>query len=336
MQVFCVVLRKIKIMPVDRQKIRRIFVIHQKLRNQKGYSWEQLRDAVRERLDEDVSKRTIQYDIDSLREEFNAPISKGQRVYQYTEPFSILEVFDNTDLGAFNELLAFVRQSAKLPALVGMEETILKLEQKVRMAGGESNQFIEFEENERLRGREHLEKLYRAILDQRFLKIKYKPYESNSYDREIFPCYLKAYNNRWNLFAFEENQAEVQNIPLDRILTITNYYEAFHQPIFNPEKYFKNFVGVSLQKDKEIEKVQFKVRKKRANYIETKPIHASQRTMEGDENWIFFEISVIINQELEAKLLEYSSDLIVLKPKSLHDRIKEILKSALTEYENWD
>ncbi len=334
MQDFCVVLKKNTIMAVDRQKIRRIFVIHQKLRNLRGYSWEQLHDAIKERLDEEVSKRTIQYDIDSLREEFHAPISKGQRAYQYTEPFSILEVFDNTDLGAFNELLAFVRQSSKLPTLVGMEETILKLEQRVKMAGGESSQFIDFEENELLKGREHLEKLYRAILDKRFLKISYEPFGKTPYDRVIFPCYLKEYNNRWNLLAFEENQFEIQNVPLDRILVITNYYEAFKATVFEPKAHFKNIVGVTSEKDKEIEKVVFRVKKSRAYYLETKPIHASQTNIQEDNNAITFEISVIINQELVAKLLEFGSDILVLKPISLQNTIQEILKGALLAYED--
>lgn len=319
-------------MPVDLKKFQRIFLIHQKLRTKQHFSWESLADACERKLDVNVSQRTIEYDISTLKNEFHAPVQKRKGLYHYTEPYSIFEVFDDSEYGSMNELLALLRQQ-KANEFIGMEEILLRLEQRVGILGGEQSQIIDFEQSQ-LRGIENLEKLYKYIREEKTLQVEYEPFGLPPYNRIIKPVLLKQYNNRWFLFAWEKEKGSIQNIALDRINTITFSAEEIKtKEYFEASIYFNDIVGVSLMKDKSKEIVKFRIKKNRAFYVETKPFHNSQIKVQEDETSITFEINIIINRELEAKLMEYGSDILILEPKSLQITIKEMLKNTLKEYE---
>lgn len=319
-------------MPVDLKKFQRIFLIHQKLRTKQHYSWESLADACERKLDVNVSQRTIEYDISSLKNEFHAPVQKRKGLYHYTKPYSIFEVFDDSEYGSMNELLALLRQQ-KANEFIGMEEIFLRLEQRVGILGGEQSQIIAFEQNP-LKGIENLEKLYKCIRENRTLNIEYEPFDSPAYNRIVKPVMLKQYNNRWFLFAWEKDKDSIQNIALDRINTITFSAEEIKtKEHFEALTYFNDIVGVSITKDKTKEIVKFRIKKPRAFYIETKPFHHTQTIINDDEKFLTFEIDVIINRELEAKLMEYGSDILILEPKILQTTIRTMLKNTLNEYE---
>lgn len=321
-----------KNMPVDLKKFQRIFLIHQKLRTKRHFSWESLADACERKLDVNVSQRTIEYDISTLKNEFHAPVQKRKGLYHYTEPYSIFEVFDDSEYGSLNELLALLRQQ-KANEFIGMEEIFLRLEQRVSILGGEQSQIIAFEQNP-LKGIENLEKLYKYINENRALEIEYKPFDLPPYNRIIKPVLLKQYNNRWFLFAWEKDKDSIQNIALDRINTIVFSAEEIKtKENFEASTYFNDIVGVSVIKDKTNEIVKFRIKKPRAFYVETKPFHNTQTIISDDEKSLTFEINVIINRELEAKLMGYGNDILILEPKNLQTTIKEMLKNTLKEYD---
>jgi predicted DNA-binding transcriptional regulator YafY len=333
-QVFCVILQSIVIlilnfnpMPVDLKKFQRIFLIHQKLRTKLHYDWEELADACESKLDVKVSQRTIEYDIAALKNTFFAPVKKRKGKYFYDDiPYSIFEVFDNSEYGSLNELLALLRQQ-KAKKWDVLDEFLLRIEQRIGVLGGEESQIISFEQMP-LKGLENLDKLHRSIKENRILQINYEPFGSSPYPRIIKPVFLKQYNSRWFLFGWEKGKEPIQNLPLDRICSFKFWHEDnFSVKEFNPTTYFSNIIGVTLL-DKSIENIVFKVSKNRAYYLETKLIHSSQQKIEEDEASMVFTISVIPNNEMWGKLMEYSEDLVILEPeyvkKEMEKRIKKL------------
>ncbi len=298
-------------MPVDLKKFQRIFLIHQKLRTRQHFDWQELVDACERKLDVKVSQRTIEYDISALKNTFFAPVKKRKGKYSYDDtPYSIFEVFDNSEYGSLNELLTLLRQKSK--EWVVLDEFLLRLEQRISILGGEESSIIDFEQTA-LKGLENLEKLYKAIKNNRTLRIMYEPYNLPIYARIIKPILLKQYNNRWFLFGWEKEKDTIQNLPIDRIESFSFWHEDLKiKEKFDKKAYFLDIIGVTKPFNETIKTVSFQVSKKdnRAYYVRTKPLHHSQKEVLENDVAIKFEIKVIPNNELKGKLAELGEYLI--------------------------
>ncbi|MCU0327040.1 MAG: WYL domain-containing protein [Spirosomaceae bacterium] len=310
-------------MPVDLKKFQRIFLIHQKLRTKRRYTWDELAEACQSKLDVKVSQRTIEYDIDALKNQFHAPVKKRKGMYFYEDrPYSLFEVFDDSEYGSLNELLALLRQQ-KADKWVGLDEILIKLEQKTGVFGGEGSSFIEFEQTS-LKGLDYMEFLYKSIKERRVLKISYKPYESDEKVRIVLPIYLKQYNNRWFLLGWEKGRATIQTFALDRISQKPIFWnESMDTKLdFDIKEYFNDVIGVTVN-DVPIKNIQLRILKPRAYYIQTKKIHHSQIELYSDEYSIAFQISVKPNNEMWAKFMELAEDLELIEPSELKKEFQE-------------
>ncbi len=69
-----------------------------------------------------------------------------------------------------------------------------------------------------------------------------------------------------------------------------------------------------------------------SKYINTLPLHWSQKEIIQEKDWITFEYYLIPNFELEQKILGFVSEVNVLKPARLRNRIIQILKTSLKNY----
>ena len=74
--------------------------------------------------------------------------------------------------------------------------------------------------------------------------------------------------------------------------------------------------------------------RKEAPYIRTKPLHKSQTVIEADEEgYTTFQLTVIVNPELERDLMAYGEGIIVLAPKTLVASIAKRHKDAAQHYQ---
>jgi predicted DNA-binding transcriptional regulator YafY len=134
--------------------------------------------------------------------------------------------------------------------------------------------------------------------------------------RTIFPLFLKEYNQRWFLIAFDADRSAYQNFALDRINDIRlSDKKLTMDNLPNPQTYFDNLIGVTLEG--ELAKVTVRIKKPRALYVKTKRWHHSQHELFETEHFIDFEWNVHINRELKSKILELGYDAEVLAPSFL-------------------
>ncbi|HRW75096.1 MAG TPA: WYL domain-containing protein, partial [Saprospiraceae bacterium] len=82
----------------------------------------------------------------------------------------------------------------------------------------------------------------------------------------------------------------------------------------------------------ELERVVFRAIQEQAFYINTKPIHHSQRVLSVAPESTTFAIDVIPNFELESILLSYGERIEVLEPESLRLQMKERYEQAARLY----
>ena len=314
----------------DGKRIRRLLALHQLLRSGREYAAKQLLRAYEEKTQEEVTLKTIQNDLRFLREELNAPLKKANKHhgYHYNDTYSLLEALDNSSYGSLNEAVALVRQVVKKTDFVGLEDILLRLEQRISVTEADKNAFIVFEETD-LKGKEHLPTLVRYV-GHDFLRIRYKPFAEEERHLRIFPLLLKEYNNRWFLIAWEEETVDKgpRNFALDRIEgTIQKTAVSF--PInstYDWQERFRDMIGVTLEGA--LEAVVLRFSESRFRYVQTKKLHPSQEEI-GERT---IRLTVYTNRELRAKIMEFGPDVEVLAPESLREQIGALLRAAATQY----
>jgi predicted DNA-binding transcriptional regulator YafY len=322
-------------MPVNKNQLGRLLVIHGKLATGRKFNWEQLADACEfsDLVNERPAKRTIQDDIKLLQETFKAPIPKWKPHYYYEKEFALFNVLDHEDAALLNESLALLRQFASLPQSDGLQEVILKLESEAGLRAETPHTIVFFEQNTQLKGLTFINELYNYLNCQRCVHIEYKDFREESHTFVIHPYFLKEYNNRWYLFGLDHIRQQVFNLALDRIEAIFPS-SATYQPNdqLDPNTYFEDIIGVTKPTNTKSELVKLRVWKPRAWYVDTKPLHTTQKLTFSTDEWMDFELSLIINKELESKILELGADCEVLEPAALREQIREIVKIMRKRY----
>jgi len=285
-----------------------------------------------------VSKRTVQLDLQNMRSEkfgYEAPIEVYERkYYRYSDPdYSIHNISVNeSDLKAMSNAVQILKQFKDFSMFKEMNGVIQKLEDSIHSTNQKS--IINLDKNEQLKGLEHIDILYEAILNKKVLNILYKSFNAReSSNFVVHPQLLKEFNNRWFLICL--HKGKMYNLALDRMESIeTDEKIKYIDQDLDGDEYFKDIVGVTVSPTLDPRNVVFFVDSSNAPYVKTKPLHKSQEIISENEEGTVFKICVQINNELERLLLGFGNCLIVHKPRKLRLRMEEKFKSGSQNYEN--
>ena len=293
--------------------------------------------------DINVSKRTVQLDIQMMRSDklgYNAPIEVYEKkYYRYAdEEYSITDIpLTENDMNVLSETVEMLKQFKDFSLFSELGGIIQRLEDKVYTEKTDQSAVIHLDKNEKLKGLEHLDVLYQAIIKKMVLKIKYQSFKAREASEIVFhPYILKEFNNRWFLIGRPGVEAKkpLVTFALDRIVGI-DYDTAitYKNNNFNGDEYYKDVIGVTVSNTR-AERIQFWIDKKNAPYVITKPFHRSQRVIKKTDNGVIFNIFVQINFELERLILGFGDSIEVIKPQKLRNRMKQKLEKAAGFYKD--
>lgn len=184
--------------------------------------------------------------------------------------------------------------------------------------------------------KEYFTKLYNAIVGKVVLRMEYVPFNGNRKSWILSPYFLKEYNNRWFLFAYNHNEGKLTNVALDRIERLEavegryvdpSVLEEFRDIRF--EEYFDDIVGVSYPRGKGRERVVLKFSEARYPHVKTKHLHPYQHENDAERT---LTIDLVPNRELVQTLLSFGKDVEVIAPQSLRDEIREIVREMGQKY----
>jgi len=261
----------------------------------------------------------------------------GKKVYyQYSDPsFSINNMpLNELEIHQLKSALDVLSQFKGMPQFEWITQLIPKLDQGINKRQ-EVKILMDFDNNQYLKGIEHLGPLYNAILFEKVLEVSYQPYQNKAaYSMEIHPYFLKQYNNRWFLFGFNKaNQKFDWNLAIDRIVSFKEIKAVFNKNTqINWNAYFDEIIGVTKPQNKQPEQVVLIFFGQTGHYIESKPIHGSQKSRWVDENTLEVRLDLIINYELERLILSYAENIRVHKPDSLVKLIRKRLADGVNIY----
>jgi predicted DNA-binding transcriptional regulator YafY len=313
------------------------------------WTLEDLIDACSEALyeyegrDINVSKRTIQLDIQLMRSDklgYNAPIEVYDRkFYRYEDPdYSITDIpLNESDMHVLSETVEMLKQFKDFSLFSELGGIIQRLEDKVYAEKTHRPAIIHLDKNDRLKGLEHLDTLYQAILKKIVLKITYQSFKSRTASTFTYhPYILKEYNNRWFLIGKKSKQKSILTLALDRIQHIDyDSKTAYLNESFDGDEYYKNTIGVTVMDAKHVERVVIKVEPRHAPYILTKPMHHSQQVLkELDNGGVIIELLVHPNYELERMILGFGDYVQVLRPTRMRRQIQQRLENGLEQYKS--
>jgi predicted DNA-binding transcriptional regulator YafY len=335
-------------MAVNKNALIRYKTIDKCLQNNfRQWSLNDLIDAVSDALyeyegkDVDVSKRTVQLDLQMMRSDklgYNAPIVVYDRkYYKYElEDYSITNSpISNQDLGKLSEAVAFLKQFQGFSHFSELGSMVQKLEDHVYTQKTHEKSLIDFEKNENLKGLNFLDSLYQFILKKQAIEITYQSFKARQESTFVFhPYLLKEYRNRWFIIGNRRKNEGLMNLALDRIIGIKESENDYvFDTTFNSETYYENAIGVSVSPTLEPEKVLLYINHKHAPYVLTKPFHNSQKEVSRDNYGVTISMEVQLNFELEKEILGLGEGIKVLAPERLKRQIKERLYDAVDAYE---
>jgi len=288
-----------------------------------------------------VSKRTVQLDIQLMRSDklgYNAPIVVyDKKYYKYDDPsYSITNIpLTNNDMNVLSETVEMLKQFKDFSLFSELGGIIQRLEDKVHTEKTNRHPIIHLEKNEYLKGLEHLDVIYQAILKEICLTIAYQSFKARQASSFTFhPFILKEFNNRWFVVGRKEKDAPILTLALDRIQKIEIDFKATYlQENFDGIAYYKNTIGVTVLDEKHLQEIVLKIDRRNAPYVLTKPFHPSQQLLENfSDGSILIQLTIHINYELERLILGFGDSIEVIKPRRLRNSMQKKLQRALEAY----
>ena len=89
-------------------------------------------------------------------------------------------------------------------------------------------------------------------------------------------------------------------------------------------EYFEDVIGVTVKG--EVQKVVLKVSKDLWPYINSKPLHGTQKVKLIETNFVIISVELKLNYELQSLLLSHGEKIEVLEPEILKNEILERVK----------
>lgn len=313
----------------------------------KEWTLDDLIDACSEALyeyegkDVNVSKRTVQLDIQLMRSDklgYNAPIVVyNKKYYRYEdENYSIANIpLTENDLSVLTETVEMLKQFKDFSLFSELTGIIQKLEDKVFTEQSNKSAIIYMDKNENLLGLEYLDVIYQAILKEICLDITYQSFRAREASEFTFhPYILKEFNNRWFAVGRKHNSKPVLTLALDRIIQIKpNLRITYQNENFDGESYYKNTIGVTVLNDDSLQEIHLKVNAYNAPYVLTKPFHHTQELIGNyTDGSILISLKVHLNFEFTRLLMGFADAIEVIKPRKLKNAIKAKLQRGLEMY----
>lgn len=267
------------------------------------------------RNDLDISERTIQRDLEQLRQAFELNIlyCRINRGYYIPEK-------DRLELGSFLKFLEIVDTTEVISESLAESRDTLT--------------FISFDAVENSRGAKFLKPVLKALRERNILKMEYMPYSQGEKKTvEILPYLLKHYMGRWYLVAcYKGGKSKLYLFGLDRILSLSIVAKKFKpDPQIDAKERFKQIIGISDTGEPQ-KRVVLSFKPEKAPYVKSLPLHSSQRILFETDKECRIEISVKINNELISKILSFGPQIKVIEPALLATQIKTLLAESLNQY----
>ncbi len=279
----------------------------------------------------DVSAKSIQRDLDFMRDRLDLPLAyHPQRYgYHYTEEVSAFPSLQITEGELFALLVAekalqqYRGTSFEKPLVSAFKKMAAALPDTVSIHLADWDQAISFRTSAMpILDLEAFDALARAAARREQLEIVYrKPGAAAGETRVIDPYQIANINGEWFLFAFDHLRKDLRTFAPSRIQAVTRTGKTFTRPKrFSIDHRLRDSFGVLSGKETHNVKIQFNAFA--AEFIREKRWHASQviKPLPNGGVEISLKLSSLI--EVQRWVLGWGGNAVVVEPRELVELIR--------------
>lgn len=252
-----------------------------------------------------ASKRTLERDFESIRNEFDVEIEYHPQKRGY---------FINKELSL--PIDSFLR-------LLEMVETANVFQESLKESK-ETLRFIDFENEGAVTGIDHLKPILQATRNHQRIRFSHESYQSGKSRKfQLKPYLIKEYQGRWYVVGEVSGMNAVRTFGLDRIENLEVLTQTFEPKDFRIKERFADVVGLTYEYEgSEKQKVVLSFHEEQMPYIKSLPLHHSQRILKESENESLVEYHLIPNFEFIQRLFMYMENVKVIEPEWLVEEVK--------------
>lgn len=185
------------------------------------------------------------------------------------------------------------------------------------------------------RGMKHFSLVVEAFRKNLCLQMRYQKFDgAEPYDCHIQPCCMKLYQQRWYLLGVKDHGTHAVTFALDRIRQLELLEEPIEQEVsqrVDGQTYYRDCFGV-WSGEGEVPTIRLRVYGKERQYVQSLPLHHSQRKVTEDADWTDFTLQCYPTRDLMLHLLSHGRGVEVLEPDSLRQAMAEEVRGMQALY----
>ena len=290
----------------------------------------------------EVSSRTIQRDIEYMRDMYNAPIEFDayKNGYYYTEenfyiksvPLSEGELFS---VALFDQLLEQYRNTPLENDLRSVFKKIeMSLPNKITLDSlFLQNQTTFIPDQMGTINPENFSKIFSALKNRHVLDFEYRPLQKTTWmTRRINPLHTVCQKGNWYVMGFCHDKQDIRVFNFSRMQNVTESKEEFDIPEdFNPDKYFDKEIGIWLSATKKYT-VELLISAEIGTFALERSWNKNQKIEQREDGsvWVSFETTQL--PEVKRWVLGQGKTVKVLGPDELIAQVKEEVAVVLGMY----
>src|SRR5476649_667123 len=286
----------------------------------------------------EVTTKTIQRDIDFMRDRLNLPIAYNgeHKGYEFTQE---VEQFPMVELSEAELISVYVAQKAinqykgtpfEHPLRSAFDKLVSGLDGKITLSWDDLDSFISFRSFEIVpTDLKTFQVVSEAVRKNCVLEFEYKKLNASAFEkRSVEPYHLACIQNQWYCFGHDINRREMRTFVLARMRKAIGTGQTFTKSKrFSLRDHLKDSLGVFSGKGKHNIRIRFD--KFAAQLVRERVWHPSQQVQELTGGEIEFRVTLSSLHEIEPWVLSWGEHAKVMGPKELITHMKVRLQAAL-------
>ncbi len=319
----------------SRFSVERMMRIHERLRDGASLNCTKFATEL------DVSRKTIQRDIDHMRDRLGLPLEydRATHSYVYTAPVEASPTVQMSEGDAFalfvaERALEPLRGTPLFDRLQSTFETLTSnLQGSVELTPEDHGavSFAQFGE-----GRTNavaFDRLQKAQNEQREVSFAYKkPGARRAETRQVRPYHLTHRDNLWYLVGHDLARDDIRTFALPRMSDVELTKKKFERPAdFSPETFFADALGVVAGRGEAYD-IHIRFSANVAERIEERVWHDSQQTKRRRNGGVDLRLRLGSLVEIERWVLGWGAEAEVLSPPELRESLTTTTATMARRY----
>lgn len=188
-------------------------------------------------------------------------------------------------------------------------------------------------------GSEHLLLILDAILNRKRIEFTYQKYTAESAGkRTVEPYFIKDFKGRWYVIARDQKDRNIKIFALERIINdpvAVSPSASFDFPVnLKPDLYFRDSFGIIHLDNTTPEEIELSFSPFKGKFIKSQALHHTQKVITDNEKEFRIKLNLQVTHDFVMEILSHGSDIRVISPESLQEKVIQEYKKALKQYKS--